>query len=122
MGVLTEYGKQLRHIRLDFSELLGTMAEKLKLSSAYLSSIETGNRNIPSELSSKVIKIYNLSDEDSKKLLKAEVDSNQSLTINLEGASDEEIDATVMFARELKRMSVKELREFAKKMKERKSN
>lgn len=120
MGSLTEYGKQLRHIRLDFSELLGVMADKLGVSPAYLSSIETGSRSIPADLSSKVISVYNLSDESIKTLLKAEAVSSQSLTLNLEGASQEQIDVTVMFARELKRMSVTELRDLANKLKENK--
>lgn len=112
MGAVTEYGKQLRHLRLDLSELLGTMAEKLGLSPAYLSSIETGSRSIPVDLSSKVIEVYNLSQDSAESLLKAEADTNQSLTINLEGASNEQIEATVMFARHIKNMTVKELRSF----------
>ena len=75
MGAITEYGKVLRHIRLDLSELLGTMADKLGLSAAYLSSIETGSRSIPVDLTSKIIKIYNLSEEEAEKLLKAETNS-----------------------------------------------
>ncbi len=110
MGVITEYGKVLRHIRLDLSELLGTMADKLGLSAAYLSSIETGARSIPVDLTSKIINIYNLSEEDSEKLLKAEADTNQALTINLEHASSEQIEATVLFARQIKNMNVQELK------------
>ena len=64
MGAITEYGKQLRHIRLDISELLGTMADKLGLSPAYLSSIETGTRSIPVDLTRKIISAYNLEDEE----------------------------------------------------------
>ncbi|MCQ2579728.1 MAG: hypothetical protein MJ159_03410 [Treponemataceae bacterium] len=71
MGAVTEYGKQLRHLRLDLSELLGTMAEKPGLSPACLLSIETGSRSIPVDLTSKVIEVYNLSQESAKNLLKA---------------------------------------------------
>ena len=117
MGVLTEYGKELRHIRLDLSEILGTMAEKLGLSSSYLSSIETGSRTIPSDLTSKVISIYKLSEEDAQRLMKAEADTTQSLTINLDGATEEQIEATVLFAREIKNMTINEIREMYKNMK-----
>lgn len=110
MGAITEYGKQLRHIRLDISELLGTMADKLGLSPAYLSSIETGTRTIPVDLTRKIISVYNLKDEEAEKLLKAEADTNQALTINLENASQEQIEATVLFAREIKNMTVQQLR------------
>ena len=117
MGAVTEYGKQLRHLRLDLSELLGTMAEKLGLSPAYLSSIETGNRSIPVDLTTKVISVYNLSKTEADKLLKAEVDTNKALTINLEGASNEQIEATVMFAREIRNLSVKEIRKLYEQLK-----
>lgn len=110
MGAITEYGKQLRHIRLDISELLGTMADKLGLSPAYLSSIETGTRTIPVDLTRKIISAYNLKDEEAEKLLKAEADTKQALTINLENASQEQIEATVLFAREIKNMTVQQLR------------
>ena len=110
MGAVTEYGKILRHIRLDLSELLGTMADKLGLSAAYLSSIETGVRSIPVDLTSKIINIYKLSEDDSEKLLKAEADTNQALTINLENASSEQIEATVLFARQIKNMNIQQLK------------
>ncbi len=119
MGAVTNYGKQLRHLRLDLSELLGTMAEKLGLSPAYLSSIETGTRAIPVDLTAKVINVYNLTTDDADKLLKAEVDTNQALTIDLEGASNEQVEATVMFAREIKNMTPKEIRKLYEEMKNR---
>ena len=119
MGSLTEYGKQLRHLRLELSELLGTMAEKLNISPAYLSSIETGSRSIPSDLTMKIIEIYNLSQEDANNLLKAEANTNKTLTINLENASKEQIATTVLFAREIKNMSVKELQNLYRNLKNR---
>jgi Helix-turn-helix. len=118
MGTLTEYGKTLRHLRLDKSELLGTMAAKLGLSPAYLSSIETGNRSIPSDLTGKILSLYNLSEEEAQTLLKAEADTNHALTINLADASEEQIDASVLFAREIKNMTVSELRILYKQLQE----
>lgn len=116
MGVLTEYGKELRHIRLDYSEILGTMADKLGVSPSYLSSIETGSRAIPPDLTAKVLSIYKLSKEDANKLMKAEINTSQSLTINLDGASEEQIEATVLFAREIKNMSVNQIKEMYKNL------
>lgn len=119
MGTLTEYGKILRHIRVDLSELLGTMAKRLDVSAPYLSSIETGQRTIPSDFTDKIVAKYDLSNEIKEELLRAEALSNKSVTINLSNATQEQVDATVLFARELKKMSVVELRELAKKLKER---
>ena len=46
IGMLTEFGKALRRIRLDNDELLKDMADKLKVSSAYLSAVENGKKNL----------------------------------------------------------------------------
>ena len=115
--MLTEYGKILRHIRLDVSELLGVMADKLGLSSAYLSSIENGVRSIPIDLTKKIIEIYQLSLEEQEKLIQAEAETNKSLTIDLTNASIEQVETAAMFAREIKNLSVSELRDLYNKLK-----
>lgn len=116
MGTLSEYGKVLRHLRIDRQMLLGTMADDLEFSPAYLSSIETGARKIPPELSQKVIQKYNLSDEEKENLLRAEAETKKSLTIDLNDAPPEAFDTTAMFAREVKKMTVKELRDLYDQM------
>ena len=45
--MLTQFGKELRHIRLDRDEKLKDMAEKLGVTVSYLSAVENGKRNIP---------------------------------------------------------------------------
>ena len=47
--MLTEFGKCLRKIRIDKAELLKDMAEKLQVTSAYLSAVEHGKREIPDD-------------------------------------------------------------------------
>lgn len=116
MRGLIEYGKILRHYRIDNQILLATMAKDLGLSPAYLSSIETGDRNIPVGLTEKITQHYGLDSEMKTKLMKAEAEKNKALTIDLTDASPEAIDATVTFARTLKNYSVKELRELCEKM------
>ncbi len=118
MNALTEYGKILRHYRIDNQILLATMAKDLGLSPAYLSSIETGVRDIPVGLTEKIAQKYNFDDDMKTALMKAEAEKNKSLTINLKDASPEAIDATVMFARAVKNYSVQELREMYEKLKE----
>lgn len=118
MNALTEYGKILRHYRIDNQILLATMAKDLGYSPAYLSSIETGARAIPVDLTEKLAQKYGFDSEMKTSLLKAEAETNKALTINLEDASPEAIDATVTFARSIKNYSVKELRELCKKMSE----
>ena len=56
----TTYGKVLRRIRIDRDELLKNMAEKLKMTSAHLSSIENGKRQIPNNMTRSIVDIYEL--------------------------------------------------------------
>ena len=55
--MVTSYGKILRKIRIDEGEILGEMAQKLEISSAYLSSIENGDRNLPDGFTEKISQI-----------------------------------------------------------------
>jgi len=45
--MITEYGKFLRKLRIDQGQILKTMAEKLGVSSAFLSAVENGKKKIP---------------------------------------------------------------------------
>ena len=47
MTDVTVFGKYLRKMRIDCSEILGKMAGRLGISAAYLSAIENGCREIP---------------------------------------------------------------------------
>ena len=71
--MVTEYGKILRKIRIDSGEVLGDMAENLEISSSYLSSIETGSRNVPQNFTDLISERYGLQKSIIKKLRKAEV-------------------------------------------------
>lgn len=67
--MLTEFGKFTRKLRIDNGELLKNMADKLGVSSSYLSSVETGKRKVPLEWADKISLLYSL-DNDTKSLLK----------------------------------------------------
>ena len=54
MANVTTFGKVLRKLRIDHSEILGDMAKKLKISPAYLSAIENNGRVIPDDLIAKL--------------------------------------------------------------------
>ena len=116
MNALTEYGKILRHYRIDNQILLADMAKTLGISPAYLSSIETGSRAVPADLTEKVVDMYGFDEEMRTRLMKAEAETNKSLTIDLREASPEAVDATVMFAREIRNLSVQEVRDLYNKM------
>ena len=56
----TEFGKILRIIRINSGDTAKAMADKLGISVPYLNAIENGRRDIPSDLTDKVINVYDL--------------------------------------------------------------
>lgn len=61
--MLSPIGKALRHLRLETNERLMDMAERLEVTSSFLSAVEMGRKVPPRDLADKVIKKYRLSDQ-----------------------------------------------------------
>lgn len=98
-GTTTELGKCLRKLRIDVGETLGDMADRLGITSSYLSAIEKGKRPAPSGLVGKVAGLYSLSDEARESLEAAADKTLKSVKVELDGASDPKRDAALCFAR-----------------------
>lgn len=81
--MLTEFGKILRIIRINSGDSSRAMAKKLNLSPSYLSAIENGKRNIPSDIEKLLCDAYPLSSTDVTKIRKTIVGSCTSIKINL---------------------------------------
>lgn len=82
MNNSTPFGKELRKIRIDESEVLSEMAKRLGISIAYLSSIESGTRNIPVDFVQRIKKAYSL-DADQQKLLElAKIQSEKKIVMD----------------------------------------
>ena len=104
--MVTEYGKILRKIRIDKGELLGDMADCLNISSSYLSSIETGVRNIPIDFTDKIIKVYNLSTNIQKRLRKAELLNIKEIKVPFNNVtSSMRKETAIIFARTFNNIS-----------------
>lgn len=80
---ITPFGKELRKLRIDLDEVLMTMADKLEITAAYLSSIETGRREIPKDFITKIANIYSLSEDQIKKLKLASVETQNKVTLEI---------------------------------------
>lgn len=76
---ISEYGEFLKHLRIDRREMLKNMAGKLGLNSSYLSAIESGNRDIPPDLTDKICNAYGLSVEQRNELKGAELKTDRKL-------------------------------------------
>ena len=104
--MVSPYGKELRKMRIDRSELLVTMAQKLDLSPAYLSAIENSTRSIPATLTEEIAKVYGLSEQELQALKKAEAESAKSIEIKLDnnfGVAGRQ--TALMFARSFNNIS-----------------
>lgn len=104
---VTEFGKFLRKMRIDCSEVLGVMAERLGVSPAYLSAIENGMRDIPDDFVEKIVAEYALDEEQAKKLTEAEAQTKGAVDVNFNQRRTDMnvVETAVMFARNFSRLT-----------------
>lgn len=86
---LTEFGKLLRRLRLDKLIRLKDMAEAIGVSSAFLSAVETGNKEIPDNLVQNIIQYLQLDEQQISELYKAVDETRKSITITMPIANDD---------------------------------
>lgn len=103
--MVTSLGKELRKLRIDRGEVLRDMAEKLSISSAYLSSIENGKRRANANLVEKVGDLYSLNDAEKQNLLEAWQKSIDEVTIDLRTSNGTHRDLGLVFARKFDGLS-----------------
>jgi transcriptional regulator with XRE-family HTH domain len=59
----TDFGKFCRKLRIDNNELMKDMANKLGVTTSYLSAIEKGKRNIPTDWAEQIAEHYELTEK-----------------------------------------------------------
>jgi len=120
MACVTTFGKELRKLRVDTSELLGDMAKRLGISAAYLSAIEVGNRAIPDDFVAKVVAEYGLDEAMAKKLEESKVSSQGKFEVELGDMKDNKsyVETAVMLARDFSKLSDTQIMEINKMLKE----
>lgn len=94
---LTDFGKAIRKARIDAGENLGTMADELGLSPAFLSGMETGRKKIPANCVDKIQKFFASRQVSITDLGPLAAVANQS--VSLEGLSPEHQMLIAGFAR-----------------------
>ena len=100
---ITPIAKFLRMLRLNNNEVLKDMADRLELSTALISSIETGKKKASDNFRERIINEYNLSNEEVKRLDDAIVRTNirelNELTLKTNNLDENREDLVVAFAR-----------------------
>lgn len=112
----TSYGKFLKRLRVDTGDTLNAMAQKLEVSVSLLSQVESGSREIPSELSGKIRTVYKLNSEASDALLKAECETlHKSISISFAKRENDEAfkKAAISIARDLQELPASEVKKVA---------
>ena len=113
----SKFGKELRKIRVDYEDSINDMAKKLGISMSYLSAIEAGKRNIPSDMVSKIISSYKLSKERSEILKQSEVESAKQINIDLSTVSVEQRKLVFALSRKINDISDEECFKILEKLK-----
>lgn len=111
MAKVSNFGKFLRKLRIDYSEVLGTMAKKLGISAAYLSAIENNGREIPNDMIAKIAQVYNLDKSQVKELEEAKAQTCGAVAVQFENQKSEHdyIETAVMFARDFSKLTVNQV-------------
>ncbi len=95
----TTLGAFLRKLRLQHGERLKDMAEKLNVSSAFLSAVENGKKKMPNSWYDKLADLYDLSTKQQEDLQSAVIDSGKTVELNIENISSGNRELAICFAR-----------------------
>jgi len=101
--VLNNLGKMLRAIRLQKEERLMDMAQKIEVSVAFLSAIETGRKEPPLSIVQKIASAYDMSKKQRIELELAVF--NSRTTFKLEPQSAIAQDTVALLARRLNKLA-----------------
>ncbi len=115
----TSYGKFLKRLRIDTGDTLSMMAQKLNVSVSLLSSVESGAREIPPELSDTIRTKYKLDATASDALLKAECETlHKSISISLVGRENDKDfkKSAISIARDLQELPTNEVQKIAEEV------
>ncbi len=98
--MITSLGEFLRKLRLQNGEILKTMADRLKVSSAFLSAVENGKKKMPEAWHEKLTSLYSLDDAQREELMRAAMDSSDTVELNIQNTSLLNRKLAVSFARQ----------------------
>lgn len=99
MSKLTDFGKAIRKLRIDYDTNLNELASSIGVSSAFLSAVETGKKPISAELITKITNALGLTNDEEKLLTHAASQSIDNVTVRTN--SPEEAEIALMFARRI---------------------
>lgn len=78
----TEFGKEMRKLRIDRGETMKDTCKALGVTQAYISHMENGKCQVPDGFEEKVISLYDLSDDNANRLREAAILSKNRYVIS----------------------------------------
>ena len=106
--MLNAFGQWLRKFRIDRGLLLKDMADALGFSSAFLSAIETGRKNIPDGIVDKICDCYDFDNTLRSSLENAVEKSKQKLTLDFSGMTTDSRELAFAFAKSFQALDQKD--------------
>lgn len=95
----TKFGEFMRILRIKHHEVMGDTASLLGVSVPFLSAVENGKKNVPSEWFPKIASHYMLSDEEKDEMEQAAYISRTQMKLNLVGSEPYQREMALQFAR-----------------------
>ena len=105
---ITKFGEYTRDLRIDRGENLKEMAENLGVSSAFLSAVENGKKQVPKTWYEKISSLYELALKEKEKLKNAIEESKNMLVLNLENVTQANKEFALVFARSFEELTDEE--------------
>lgn len=112
--MITNFGKELRKLRIDNDELLKNMADKLGVTISYLSAVEHGKREVPDDWIDTISELYQLSDAEKDNLEDLAYMSKNKVSIDLLEVNDKKKNTALAFARKFDNLSDEEINKINK--------
>lgn len=95
----TSFGEFVRILRIKHHEVMGDMAKVLDVKTPFLSAVETGKKNVPTDWIDKLVEHYSLSEFEKRKLENAIEESRTQYKIMTQNASVNQRRVAMQFAR-----------------------
>ena len=100
----TTFGEFVRILRIKHHEVMGDMAKVLNTSLPFMSAVENGKKNVPTEWIEKIVEHYNLSESERKEMLDAIEESKTQYKVIVGNAGVNQRKAALKFARSFDEM------------------
>lgn len=89
----------LKMLRIERGEIMLQMAEKLGVSTAFLSNVENGKKPMPKQMFDKICKFYQLTVQQIDELESLMIDACNEIKLNLNNVNNQNKNLAVVFAR-----------------------